>query len=75
MKVEVNEPEANEIDFPKLMIITADVTDKGMIVLMRKYEEGTVVREGKSYTIGFSTDSWCMEDFSEFKGSITLSND
>ena len=75
MKVEVNEPKANEMDFPKLMIITADVTNKGMIVLMRKYEEGTVVRENKSYTIGYSTDTWQMQHFSDFKGSITLSND
>ena len=70
MKVEINEPKkAKEKGFPKLMI-----AKDGEMVLFQSLSVGTVIK-GVEYGIGHHSVRWAMKDFSDFEGSITLSND
>ena len=59
-------PEINE--FPKLMIST-----EGRIVLMTKEGSGTVVNS-KRNDLGRHDDSWVMDAFEDYHGTITLGN-
>ena len=72
MKVEVKQPE-EKTPFPKLMIGTTSQC----IVLFRSPKTGVVVYQGKhyDYPLGFDSGAWDMEYFTDFNGSVTLSND
>ena len=46
-----------------------------IVVLFNKDSIGTIVYStSDSDTVGYNYDYWNMEDFTEFEGSITLSN-
>ena len=60
-----------EIGYPKLMI---DSYKK--VVLMQECGWGFVVANGEgSCAVGYHSDSWNMEAFEDFAGSIELSNE
>ena len=71
MKIIVNKKEeVKEKEFPKLMISRTDV-----VVIMSEFRTGIVVSGGDVYKIGYHSESWCIEDFEDFNGTLTLSND
>ena len=59
--------------YPKLMI-----NDKGYVVLFSEYAHGVVVSEsghgGHNHAIGTYINVWVMSHFTEYSGTITLSN-
>ncbi len=55
-------------DYPKLM-----VADEGLIVLFLEAEEGTVI-QSDNYQCGYYAEDWEMSDFTDFNGTVTLSN-
>lgn len=67
--VRVNGKEVAE--YPKLMISRED----GAIVLFMGHEEGVCLRAGRDEDIGEYSEVWDMSAFSDFDGSITLSNE
>lgn len=70
MKVEVNEnKQVQEREFPKLM-----VANNGEVVLFESYKSGTVLK-GVDWKTGHYSNNWSMNEFSDFNGSITLSNE
>lgn len=72
MKVEVNEQSVGKSPYPRLMI-----SDNGLIVLFTKFEHGFVVYSPEDYTFGegYHSSTWAMDNFREFTGSVTFSND
>ena len=74
MKVEVNEPKANQTNFPKLMI-SVNESSKGLIILFEKICSGQSLNNIGRYYTGYYSDCWDMSQFQDFEGSITLSND
>ena len=78
MKVTVNNTDTNTSKpFPKLMIaIKEGIPDKGIIVLFEEEEKGTVVYTPNDYKkLGYKSNTFLMNCFTDFNGSITLSND
>ena len=59
-----DEQELNVKPFPKLMI-----SKMGTIVFFSKYDEGICIKRGKYLT------TWDMSYFTDFTGSVTISND
>lgn len=64
-----------EISFPKLMVGSLS----GIIVLMvseyKGYGTGTLVKEGDGMlTVGCFSETWDMEHFTDYNGSVTLTN-
>lgn len=60
-----------EAYFPKLM-----VAKDGLVVLFKRTEIGVVVHAPDGcWMMGDHSDGWYMEEFTDFTGSITLSND
>ena len=61
--------------YPKLM-----VTSKGKVVLFSSKTDGTIVFNGSGHSIssthivGYHTDCWAPEDFTDFRGSVKLTN-
>lgn len=76
MKVEVNTANRSR-PFPKLMIATKPtIEDCGIIVFFTEERKGVVVYTPNEYRkIGYASDSFIPEVFSDFHGTITLSND
>ncbi len=70
MKVTVNEEEVMENSFPKLMIYT--VSD--LIVLMTSSMNGIVVAGNSYHELGKISDTWDMQHFKDFNGTVTLQN-
>jgi hypothetical protein len=72
MQVRVNNlNKKKERPYPKLMIASDN-----QIVLFFKHEHGIVIDIGGGYSeIGYYTNDWDMCAFSDFEGSITISND
>ena len=77
-KIVNNKPTSNH-SFPKLMQCNGV---KDFIVLMYSssldnYGKGTVVSVGlsKDWNLGEYADNWCLSVFSDFKGTLELSND
>ncbi len=67
-----DEPEPVEKPFPKLMICF----ESGLIVLMASPKNGVVVGKPTDiYHIGQYSEIWYMNNFTDFTGSVTLSND
>ena len=59
-------------EFPKLM----EAKDTGQIVHFYKSGKGQCVYSGSTDNqVGLITDSWHMDPFTDFTGSITLSNE
>ena len=58
------------IDFPKLM-----VTRKGLIVLFSTDVKGTVIVGDGYHTIGNWSDHWVSQDFIDYEGTLTLTNE
>jgi hypothetical protein len=56
-------------DFPKLM-----KANEGFIVLFNRPEVGTVVCAHSTWEIGYRSNCFPMEQFTDFNGSITLQN-
>ncbi len=70
MKVEVNKKKTEkELEFPCLMIDESD----GHIVFFKS--EGVGVSITNRDSMAFYNETWFMDTFKPFKGSITLSND
>ncbi|AUR95256.1 hypothetical protein HOU78_gp36 [Vibrio phage 1.204.O._10N.222.46.F12] len=62
----------NSAKFPKLM----KWRDTYMIVLFHTQGSGTVVHKGtSSNSIGYINSHWVMGRFSDYKGTLTLSNE
>ena len=71
MKVEINNKEQNtEIKFPCLM----SAKNGEIIVLMIEKKKGTAIAHPFE-SFGFYCETWLMEEFIPFNGSITLSNE
>lgn len=72
MKVVINNSnEKKELPFPKLMISK----DSGTVVLFSEDGIGTQLNRVDYAFIGTHSRSWAMKLFTDFTGSITLSND
>lgn len=70
MKVEVKaELELQELPFPKLMRYKYK---SELIVLFIDHSCGTVVYDGNNKRLGDYRHDWRIEVFTEFKGSITI---
>ena len=72
VKVEVRESESGAKDFPKLMI-----SKSGTVVYFSEPECGTVMCRGSRTDgeEGAHSNAWHMHYFTDFHGSITLSNE
>lgn len=70
IKKEVEKP------FPKLMICTADSTDKGMIVLFKEKNQGTILKvpDGSSSKVGEYAYISFMRDYEDYNEPITIQN-
>ena len=73
MKSIVNTPKDKfkEIKYPHLLI----GKDDDEIVLFVESRIGTVVSDGGPHKIGFYCESWAMDEFEFFNGTVELSND
>lgn len=69
IKVEVNESGKPAVDYPKLMIAKVD----GEIVLFESKDNGTVVNAARNRA-GYRSDDWDMDYFTDYDGTVTLSN-
>ena len=70
MKVTVKD-KSSEIEYPCLMI-----SDSGTIVLFREHENGVCLKQGNTFVkLGDYSNSWDMNVFNPFAGSVTLSNE
>jgi hypothetical protein len=71
IKVTVGEQKTqSEKPFPKLMISTSD-----RIVFMVKFRHGFMLHEkGEGWGVGYYSESWAMEDFTDYNEPITLQN-
>ena len=73
MKSTVNQKSQSDSNkpFPKIMI------SNDHIVLFTTETCGTVLKtlSGGYYSIGQTRTDWCINNFDDFKGSVTLSND
>lgn len=68
------EREDIENELPCLM-----VTNGGKVVLMTGIDNGlgrgvVIVSDYEHQSVGYSTDSWAMEDFRPLKGKVVLEN-
>lgn len=70
MKVTVNE-ESKKKEYPKLMV----GSDIDLIVFMTSYGKGFVVKGNNYNDIGDNCNTWAMDNFKDFNGSVTLQND
>jgi hypothetical protein len=72
IKAEINEKKKEPVDeFPKLMM-----HKDGSIVLFTEYCNGTLLHDTTGSTsAGWVNQFWSMRDFTDFHGSITLSNE
>ena len=62
---------SRSLEYPKLMI-----SEKETIVLFNCHAVGIVLLEGFStYEIGFYSNTWDMNAFTDFTGLITLQNE
>jgi hypothetical protein len=65
-------PSSRSLPFPKLMISRTN----DLVVLMTAPGHGTVVGVGSStWFEGDHKTSWMTEDFDDFQGTVTLSNE
>ena len=59
----------SDIDFPKLMI-----SETGLIVLFSSPKLGFVVKGDDLWKAGEHSETWIIDVFTDFHGSVTLSN-
>ena len=59
----------SDIDFPKLMI-----SETGLVVLFSSSKLGTVIRGDRLWGAGEHSVIWIIDMFTDFDGTITLSN-
>ena len=70
IEVNVKDQEKQESEFPKLM-----VSELGKIVLFTSKSVGTlIVPSSADKKVGHYCESWCEDVFTDFHGSVTLSN-
>jgi len=77
MKSEINEKgkaKAKEREFPKLMICKGEQS-KGLVVFFESECYGQSLNKVGIYYSGYTSIHWDMDQFQDFEGSITLSND
>lgn len=78
MKSEVKKADnKREKFFPKLMECI-NPSNLGLIVFFEKNSFGQVLSRGigtNTYHEGYTSRTWSMDDFIDFEGSVTLSND
>ena len=75
MKSEINEKgKTKEREFPKLMIYKGDQS-KGLVVFFESEGSGQSLNKVGLYYRGYTSIHWDMDQFQDFEGSITLSND
>lgn len=59
----------NKLDFPKLMI------DSGSSVIVLFHTKGRGQVLSGSFTLGYYSKHWNIDDFKDFNGTINLSNE
>ncbi len=70
IKTKVTTIAPDELDYPRLMR-----TAKGIIVLFTDTKKGTVVNTTNIHPLGFTSVAWVTDDFTDFKGTLTLQNE
>ena len=66
-----------KLPFPKLMISI----ERGTVIFFSKYGDGVILRpairnlSSASDKVGHSCQSWAMDCFEDFKGTVELEND
>lgn len=71
IKVTENNKKFDEVDYPCLMV----GEETGVIVLFDKAKRGIVVKPvDRKFKIGFYCETWEMDLFTPYQGSITLEN-
>ena len=60
--------------FPKLMVV-AEGSNKGMVILFQKFGRGVVIYECSSYSIGYYSESWDMSCMNDYDEPVTLVNE
>lgn len=67
------------VEYPRLMQYkNTEDPYKTFIVYFREPESGWVVQRDEGYIAweeGYYTDTWVMDTFTDYKGTVTLSND
>jgi len=65
-----------EKPFPKLMVVAEkNLPDTGIIVLFEKESNGTVVYTPNDYRVlGYSSDAFLMQCFTDYNEPITIQN-
>jgi hypothetical protein len=70
MKALIEDQKSEPILYPKLM-----KSGKGKIVLMTSHGEGTLLADAQNQLpVGTTCGDWSMTKFTDFHGTITLSN-
>lgn len=70
IKVETQEIGNAVVTYPKLM-----KTHSGQVVLFHRNKTGMVVKSTGNNAIGHFSENWDMNSFTDYTGSITLTND
>lgn len=68
--VEKNVEQVRGIDYPKLMIGSSNA-----IVLFVDDNKGTVVKSGGGFSVGRYSETWNMNAFKDYTGTLELSNE
>lgn len=63
-----------ESRFPMLRAINTARPGPPTIVLFTDDTTGTVVQGNSFLSVGYHSDKWNPEDFTDFRGSVTLTN-
>lgn len=72
-EIVINGEDKPKRNYPWMGIVYNDLDH--IVVLFSKDSIGTIVYStSNSDTVGYNCNYWNMEDFTEFEGSITLSN-
>ena len=72
MKSEVKPVEKkSDKPFPKLM----QSKKTGEVLLFNDYGDGMCITKGKRYFLSQYSRNWSMDEFTDFEGTVTLSND
>lgn len=71
IKVEASKTSTVPISYPKLMKSKA----YAHIVLFTGHKMGTVMKTSVYHSVGYFSDTWAMDGFEDYEGSITLTNE
>lgn len=72
MKSIIKEPIIKSAQYPKIL----KAKDYSLVVLFLRDKEGTVISTNDTtWSLGYFSDGWTMDEFTNFNGSVTLEND